>query len=83
MSDDIIIGGVNQAAGRVERAVGAIAGDPATEIRGAVRELGGAAQQTYGEAKAEVTGLTRESPVGIFLAGASVGLMVGLFISRR
>jgi uncharacterized protein YjbJ (UPF0337 family) len=83
MSDDIIIGGLNQAAGRVERAVGAIAGDPATEISGAARELGGAAQQTFGEAKAEVAGMASESPLGIFLAGVSVGLMVGLFISRR
>lgn len=83
MSDDIILGGVKQAAGRIERTVGAATGDTSTELHGAVRELGGAAQQTLGEAKSDVRVAASESPTGIFLAGVSVGLLVGLFISRR
>ena len=87
MDEDIIIGGAKQVAGRVERAAGTLAGDPATEIRGAARVLGGATQRAFGSAKDEVRGAVGDTAGGNsmapFLAGVGVGLVAGLFLSRR
>ena len=82
MDEDTIIGGAKQAVGRVERATGALIADPATEISGAVRELGGATQRAFGNAKDDVRGAVGNSRVAPFLAGISLGLVVGLFLSR-
>ncbi|HEV2675405.1 MAG TPA: CsbD family protein [Aliidongia sp.] len=82
MDENTIIGAAKEATGRVERSVGAIVGDPKTEIRGAARELGGATQRAFGDARDDVRGAVNGSTAP-FLAGVSIGLVVGLFLSRR
>ena len=83
MDDNTIIGAAKQATGRIERAAGKLAGDPDIESRGAARELGGAAQRTYGEAKDEVRGAVASIAIPPVLAGVVFGLVVGLFLNRR
>jgi uncharacterized protein YjbJ (UPF0337 family) len=83
MDDDTIIGAAKQATGRIERAAGKLAGDPNTEIRGAARELGGAAQRAYGEAKDEVRSAFGGFALRPVLAGVVFGLILGLFLNRR
>jgi uncharacterized protein YjbJ (UPF0337 family) len=83
MDDNTIIGAAKQATGRIERAAGKLAGDPDTESPGAARELGGAAQRTYGEAKDEVRDAISGIAIPPVLAGVVLGLVVGLFLNRR
>ncbi|MDB5363782.1 MAG: CsbD family protein [Rhodospirillales bacterium] len=83
MDEDIITGGIERAAGRAERVAGALAGDPKTEIHGATRELGGATRQAIGETKDRIRRTVGGNSAMPFLAGASIGLIVGLFLTRR
>lgn len=83
MDEDIVTGGIQRTAGRAERAAGALAGDPKTEIRGATRELGGAARQAIGETKDRIRRTVGGNSAAPFLAGVSVGLIVGLFLRHR
>jgi uncharacterized protein YjbJ (UPF0337 family) len=83
MDEDTLIGAAKQTAGRVERAAGHLAGDADTEISGAARELGGATQRAFGEAKDDVREAVADMPLRPFLAGAVLGLVVGLFLNRR
>jgi uncharacterized protein YjbJ (UPF0337 family) len=83
MDEDTLIGAAKQTAGRVERAAGRLTGDSDTEISGAAHELGGAAQRAFGEAKDDVREAIAGMPLRPFLAGAALGLVIGLFLNRR
>jgi uncharacterized protein YjbJ (UPF0337 family) len=83
MDEDILIGAAKQAAGRVERATGGLIGDSDTEVRGAARELGGATQRAFGEAKDEVRDTIASTPIPPLLTGVVLGLVIGLFLNRR
>jgi uncharacterized protein YjbJ (UPF0337 family) len=51
MDKDRIVGSAKDFAGKVESAVGGMAGDAKTETAGRVREATGSAQNLYGQAK--------------------------------
>jgi uncharacterized protein YjbJ (UPF0337 family) len=51
MDKDRIVGAAKDAAGKVEGAVGDIAGDPKTQASGRARETAGTVQNLYGQAK--------------------------------
>ena len=51
MDKDRIVGAAKDAAGKVEGAVGDIAGDPKTQASGRAREAAGTVQNLYGQAK--------------------------------
>jgi uncharacterized protein YjbJ (UPF0337 family) len=51
MDKDRIVGSAKDVAGKVEGAVGDIAGDPKTQASGRAREAAGTVQNLYGQAK--------------------------------
>ena len=51
MDKDRIVGSAKDVAGKVEGAVGDIAGDPKTQAAGRAREAAGTVQNLYGQAK--------------------------------
>jgi uncharacterized protein YjbJ (UPF0337 family) len=51
MDKDRMVGSAKEFAGKVESAVGGIAGDAKTEAAGRIREGTGSAQELYGQAK--------------------------------
>ena len=82
MDDDTVIGAAKQVAGRIEQKAGNLAGDRDAEIRGAARELGGATQRTFGEAKDNMRSLVGGRSAASLLAAVAVGLVVGMFLRR-
>ncbi len=83
MDENRFEGGVKDIAGKVEDAVGGLAGDTETEARGKARHAEGQIQQTYGQVADNVRDFASENPVGSLLAAAGVGLVLGLIIGRR
>jgi uncharacterized protein YjbJ (UPF0337 family) len=83
MEDNTVIGAAKRVAGRFESSAGALLGDHGTEIRGKVRELGGAVQQTYGDATDRTRELIGSRSLTALLAAAAIGLTVGFFLKRR
>ena len=51
MSNEQIIGVAENASGRVQDAVGALAGDPATQAKGKLKQAAGSAKVAYGHIK--------------------------------
>ena len=51
MNKDQVEGSVTVAAGKVQRSVGGVVGNPAWQARGASKELPGRAQQDLGDGK--------------------------------
>ncbi|MDB5362208.1 MAG: CsbD family protein [Rhodospirillales bacterium] len=83
MEDNSVIGAAKRAAGRVESSAGALIGDTGTEIRGKMREMGGAVQQGYGDATDRTRDLIGNNSLTALLAAGALGLTVGLFLGRR
>ena len=83
MEDNTVIGAAKRAAGRLESSAGALLGDHGAEIRGKVRELGGAVQQRYGDATDRTRELIGNRSLTALLAAGAIGLTVGFFLRRR
>ena len=52
--EDQLKGKINQAAGKVQKKVGQVTGNPSTEAKGAARELGGKVQSKAGDVEKDV-----------------------------
>lgn len=69
--------------GKVQDAVGGLTGDTATQARGKANEMAGPAQDAYGRAIDEVSGLVTEQPMVALLAALGTGILLGFLITRR
>ncbi len=69
--------------GKVQDAVGGLAGDAATQAKGKANEAAGYAQEIYGRAVDEVSSLVEGQPMMAMLAALGVGLALGFLIARR
>jgi uncharacterized protein YjbJ (UPF0337 family) len=83
MDEDTIARAGKRFAGKVEGAAGAAFGDSETELRGRARELGGEAQQRYGEAADALRTLAVNQPLTALLAAGVAGAVLGVILSRR
>ena len=89
MNEQQVKGAVNQAAGRVQSAAGALAGDASSDVRGKVREAGARLQGAYGDAVDAVSqardrmGRTIQSnPTAAVLVAAAAGFVLGWTMRR-
>jgi len=83
MDENRVEGGFREAAGRVQNAVGGLASDAATQVRGKVNQAAGQAQQAYGQAVDEARDVTTENPAVALLTTFGLGVVFGLLIARR
>ena len=83
MEDNTVIGAAKRAAGRVENATGALIGDTETQVRGKIRELGGAVQQRYGETTDAARELIGSQSLVALAAVGVAGIVAGLLLGRR
>jgi uncharacterized protein YjbJ (UPF0337 family) len=60
MASDRIAGAVRNSAGHLQEAVGGLAGDAKTQLRGKLNEAAGAAQNAYGKARDQADDLYDE-----------------------
>jgi len=83
MDENRVDGGFREAASRVQDAVGGLAGDAATQVRGKVNQAAGQTQRAYGQAVDEARDFTTENPAVALLATFGLGVVFGLLIARR
>src|ERR1700722_8976086 len=83
MTNDRVTGAFEDAAGKVQDAVGGLTGDAAAQIKGKVRQVAGKAQSVYGEATDQAenafNGVIRrvqDNPVAALLIAAGVGYIL-------
>jgi uncharacterized protein YjbJ (UPF0337 family) len=76
--------------GRVQEAVGSLAGDTKAQMEGVARQAAGAAEDAYGQVRdraRDVAGVVSDSverqPLVALLVAGAVGCMLGLLLSRR
>ena len=89
MAETKIKGAAKEAAGRLEGAAGILGGDAAMELDGRLRELGGVAQKSFGEAVdmgevaiEKVRDFVEAEPWKAVAIAAAVGLLIGLAARR-
>jgi uncharacterized protein YjbJ (UPF0337 family) len=70
-------GTFNDAAGKVQDAVGGLTGDAGLQAEGKLRQLAGKAQARYGDSVDQVAQATRNNPLGALLIAAGVGFLLG------
>jgi uncharacterized protein YjbJ (UPF0337 family) len=87
MNTDEIKGGVRNAAGRVQDAVGGLLGDTGAQVEGKFNQAAGSAQGAFGRARettddllSELAGYTKEQPLLALGLTLGVGLVLGLLI---
>ena len=83
MDDNRIQGGIKNVAGKIESAIGSVTGDARTQVEGDGRQAEGQMQQSFGEAMDTLRDFTAGNPVGALLAAGAVGLVLGMFLTRR
>jgi uncharacterized protein YjbJ (UPF0337 family) len=83
MDEQQVNGGFNQAAGRVQDAAGALAGDMKQQAAGKMRALKGQAQSLYGDVVDNLEHAATDNPLAALGAALGVGLALGLLIGRR
>ncbi|HZZ11876.1 MAG TPA: CsbD family protein [Paraburkholderia sp.] len=77
MNTNQVEGTVNDAAGKVQDAVGGLTGDAALQAEGKARQLAGKAQATYGDSVEQIAETARNNPVGALLIALGVGFVLG------
>jgi uncharacterized protein YjbJ (UPF0337 family) len=83
MDGNRVEGGFRDVAGKVQDAVGGLAGDAATQVRGKINQATGQAQKAYGQAVDEARDFTTENPAVALVATFGLGMALGLLIARR
>jgi uncharacterized protein YjbJ (UPF0337 family) len=92
--EDKIEGVAKQVFGRVQDALGGLAGDGGTQFKGKVNEATGSAQAAYGQFKdqaedaldqardiyEQLEGFAREQPRAALAAAAGIGVILGLLL---
>jgi uncharacterized protein YjbJ (UPF0337 family) len=90
VDSDRIEGTINKVKGQVERAAGGFAGDAKTQAEGTFDEVSGRAQATLGKARDvardgtdALRAYAEDRPLQAMLIAGAVGLVIGVFASRR
>jgi uncharacterized protein YjbJ (UPF0337 family) len=83
MDENRIEGAARNFGGKIQDAVGAIAGDAETQARGQANRAAGAAQNAYGQAMDGVREFATEQPIAALLSALGIGLIVGLLLGRN
>lgn len=89
MTTDRVTGAFEDAAGKVQDAVGGLTGDTATQVKGKFRQAAGKAQGLYGQAADQaqdvyngVISRAQDNPVAALLIAAGVGYVLARLIHR-
>ena len=70
-------------AGRLQEAVGGMAGDAPAQVRGRADRAAGQVQDAYGEMLDYVERVASSRPLLAVVAGVGVGFVLGVLVARR
>ncbi len=82
MNRDQVVGAAQNAAGRVQDAAGALAGDPMTQVDGKVLQMRGQARGVYGDLRNSLSHLAGDRPAAALGLALGVGVLLGLLAAR-
>ncbi len=89
MTTERVTGAFENAAGKVQDAVGGLSGDAATQVKGKLHQAAGKARAAYGEAADQaqsmfsgVIGRARDNPVAALLIAAGAGYVLARLLNR-
>ena len=90
MTTERVTGAFEDAAGRVQDAVGGLTGDAATQVKGKLHQAAGKAKSLYGEAADQAQNViggtirrTRDNPVAALMIAAGVGYLLARLFHRE
>jgi uncharacterized protein YjbJ (UPF0337 family) len=90
MTIDRVTGAFEDATGKVQDAVGGLAGDAATQVKGKLHQAAGKARGLYGEGADQAQNVfggvvrgARDNPVAALLIAAGVGYALARLIHRK
>lgn len=83
MNHEQVTGALDNVAGKVQQAAGALTDDQALKLEGAAREIGGKAKGAYGDAVESVRSYAERKPFGALAISAGVGVILGVLLARR
>jgi uncharacterized protein YjbJ (UPF0337 family) len=89
MTTDRVKGAFEDAAGKVQDAVGGLTGDAATQVKGKLHQAAGKAQGLYGDAADQAQNVfsgairrAQDNPVAALLIAAGVGYVLARLVHR-
>ena len=82
MNSDQISGGLDQAAGRIQGAAGALVDDTGAQVGGKLKAAAGRAQSLYGDARQSIESRVTEKPIAAMAALGAVGLAAGFLFGK-
>jgi uncharacterized protein YjbJ (UPF0337 family) len=90
MTTERVTGVFEDAAGRVQDAVGGLTGDAATQAKGKLHQAAGKAKRLYGEAADQAQNMfsgtirrTQDNPVAALMIAAGVGYILARLLHRE
>jgi uncharacterized protein YjbJ (UPF0337 family) len=90
MTTERVTGVFEDAAGRVQDAVGGLTGDAATQVKGKLHQAAGKAKSLYGEAAGQAQNVfsgtirrTQDNPVAALMIAAGVGYILARLLHRE
>ncbi|AOB31390.1 hypothetical protein AKI39_12880 [Bordetella sp. H567] len=70
-------------AGKAQDAIGEMAGDAGTQLKGKARELAGRTQESYGDALNMVRECASNNPLATVAVAVGAGVLLGALLSSR
>jgi uncharacterized protein YjbJ (UPF0337 family) len=77
MNENQLDGTLEDAAGKVQDAVGGLTGDLDLQAKGKARQIAGKAQAKYGDSVEEIAETVRNNPLGALVIAVGVGFLLG------
>jgi len=77
MNSNQLDGTLNDAAGKVQDAVGGFTGDLDLQAEGKARQVAGKAQAKYGDSVEQIAETARNNPLGALVIAVGVGFLLG------
>ncbi|CAD6515992.1 CsbD family protein [Paraburkholderia metrosideri] len=77
MNSNQLDGTLNDAAGKVQDAVGGLTGDLDLQAEGKARQVAGKAQAKYGDSVEQIAETARNNPLGALVIAVGVGFLLG------
>jgi uncharacterized protein YjbJ (UPF0337 family) len=83
MNEQKIRGAVDNVAGKIHGAAGALTGDTVREVKGKAREVAGSVQGKAGQALTSARDIGASNPMRAALFAGAVGFVLGALFTKR
>jgi uncharacterized protein YjbJ (UPF0337 family) len=82
VDENRVEGAARNIGGKIQDAVGSVAGDMQSQVRGQANRAAGAAQNAYGQAVDGVRDFASDQPMVALLSALGIGVIIGMLLGR-